>query len=267
MRERLQEAHAAIERTNRELETRVAQRTARLGEALRQTISAQEDERSRLARELHDETAQTLAALSIALDRAREGLSADPGDPGAAREQIGEAKAIAARLLAETRRLILGLRPAILDDLGLVPALRWQSEVALGERGVQVTVGENLGKRRLPAHVEVALFRIIQEALTNVGRHAQAGHVDVQLEEHDGTLSIAVSDDGQGFDAERILGSNGRATSVGLIGMRERVALLGGHMSIDSSPGRGTKLLVVVPLVGFPLTRSSRDAAGAAGAT
>ncbi len=263
MRGRLQEAHEAIERTNRELETRVAQRTARLGEALRQTISAQEDERSRLARELHDETAQTLAALSIALDRAREGLS---GDPGAAREHIGEAKAISARLLAETRRLILGLRPAILDDLGLVAALRWQSEVALGERGVEVTIGENLGTRRLPPHVEVALFRIVQEALTNVGRHAQARHVDVQLEDREGTLRITVADDGQGFDAERILGSNGRATSVGLIGMRERVALLGGRLSVDSSPGRGTRLLVEVPLAGLPLA-DSRDAPGAAGTT
>lgn len=249
MRARLREAQEAIERTNRELESRVAQRTAQLGEVLRQTISAQEDERSRLARELHDETAQTLAALSIALDRARESLL---GQPLAARERIEEAKGISTRVLAETRRLILNLRPAILDDLGLVPAVRWQTEVALGEEGVEVSIRENLDGRRLPPHIEVALFRIVQEALTNVGRHSNARHVDVALEVHDAEIGVIVSDDGKGFDAERVLGSNGRGVSVGLIGMRERVALLGGRLSVESGPGRGTRIVVEVPLPGLP---------------
>jgi signal transduction histidine kinase len=262
MRDRLREAHEGIERTNRELESRVAQRTARLGEALRQTISAQEDERARLARELHDETAQTLGALSIALDRAREELS---GEGGPAAGHIVEAEAIATRLLAEIRQLILGLRPAILDDLGLVPALRLQSEVALGESGVQVSIAENLGSRRLPAPIEVSLFRIVQEALTNVGRHAQAHNVDVELREHDGAVSVTVADDGRGFDPAQFLDARGRPTSVGLIGMQERVALLGGRLSIDSGPGRGTSVLVEVPLTGAPLAEPPPDAPGGPG--
>ena len=245
MRQRLRAAYEAVEKTNRDLEVRVGERTERLGQVLQQTISAQEDERRRLARELHDETAQTIAALSIALDRARDSLSG--AGPGAA-SQIGQAKELASRLLAETRRLILGLRPTVLDDLGLWPAIRWYAETYLGDRWIDVNLETAVPAQRLPAHIEVALFRIIQEALANVAKHAHAGHVDVRLAQYEGRVTVTVRDDGTGFDVARALGRSGPVESVGLLGMQERVRLLGGHLEIGSEAGVGTLVRVEVPL-------------------
>jgi signal transduction histidine kinase len=245
MRQHLGAARAAAEATNRALESRVAERTARLGDVLRKTISAQEDVRHRLARELHDETAQTLAALSIMLDRARDSLD-DGSSPAAA--HVREAKVVATRLLDETRRLILGLRPSVLDDLGLVPAVRWQCETTLGDRGLEATVDDRLGATRLPSHVEVALFRIVQEAVTNVARHADARNVEIKLLRDDETVTVTVVDDGKGFEVERAAGMAGHYDSVGLSGMEERVALLNGSMQVRSAPGAGTTVEVKVPL-------------------
>jgi len=244
MRLRLGAAHEAVERTNRELEVRVNERTERLGQLLRQTISAQEDERRRLARELHDETAQTIAALSIALDRARDGL--DGAGPEAV-AQIGQARELSARLLTETRRLILGLRPTVLDDMGLVPAIRWYAESCLGDKGVEVRVEEDGPRERLPTHLDVALFRIVQEALTNVAKHAQASHVDVRLAHDQRNITVTVTDDGRGFDVPQALGQVGPTQSVGLLGMQERVRLLGGRLDIRSHDGGGTIVRVEVP--------------------
>jgi signal transduction histidine kinase len=246
MRQRLQAAYGAIEQTNRELEGRVAERTARLGQLLRQTINAQEDERRRLARELHDETAQTLAALSIALDRARDELG---GGPAAATRRIREAREIAGRLLADTRRMILGLRPAVLDDMGLLAAIRWYSESYLSDRGVEVVIEADQPLARLPSHLEVALFRIVQEAITNVAKHADARHVRIHLGVQGGTMTVSVSDDGRGFDLERALGQTGPGNeSVGLLGMQERVRLLNGHLAIRSERGAGTTVTMEAPV-------------------
>ena len=245
MRRRLRAAYEAVEQTNMELEIRVNERTERLGQVLRQTISAQEDERRRLARELHDETAQTIAALSIALDRARDGLSGADTETVA---QIGEAKELSARLLAETRRLILGLRPTVLDDMGLQPAIRWYGESYLGDKGIEVSVEATGPTRRLPAHVEVALFRIVQEAMANVAKHSQATHVEVRLIDEDRRMTVTVADDGSGFDVAHALSQAGPTESVGLLGMQERVRLLGGRLEIRSRRRGGTLVRVEVPL-------------------
>ena len=247
MRQHLRAAHDSVEQTNKELEIRVSERTERLGQVLRQTISAQEDERRRLARELHDETAQTIAALSVALDRARDGIA--EARPEAV-SQIGHAKELSSRLLAETRRLILGLRPTVLDDMGLLPAIRWYAESYLGDKGIKVRVDAALPVQRLPAHIEVALFRIVQEALANVAKHSQAGHVDVRLALEDGEIAITVADDGRGFDVGHALGRTGPIESVGLLGMQERARLLGGRLEIHSPDGGGTVVRVQVPLTG-----------------
>lgn len=245
MRQRLGAAYEAVEQTNRDLEVRVSERTERLGQVLRQTISAQEDERRRLARELHDETAQTIAALSIALDRARDGV--DGADPQAV-AHIGKAKELSARLLAETRRLILGLRPTVLDDMGLLPAIRWYCDSYLGDQGIGVAIEASMPTKRLPAHVQVALFRIVQEALANVARHSHASQVDVRLSHDERMIGVAVSDNGVGFDVAQALGKGGPAGSVGLLGMQERVRLLGGRLDVQSHPGGGTTVRVDVPL-------------------
>lgn len=251
MRRRLQSALETVERTNRDLESRVADRTARLDRVLRMTISAQEEERYRLARELHDETAQALAALAIALDRARDALTARAVTPEA-RERLLEARAIAERLLEETRRLILGLRPTVLDDLGLVPAIRWLCETSLAEQGIGTSIEADHVGARLPSHVEVALFRVVQEAVTNVARHAQARHVRIDFRVAGGIARVAVIDDGSGFDVMRALSPTGGAQSVGLVGMQERARLLDGLLEIRSSEGGGTQILAEVPIGAEP---------------
>jgi len=244
MRLRLREAHVELERTNRELEHRVAERTARLGQVLRKIISAQEDERHALARELHDETAQTLAALSIALDRARDDLS---DGPATALEQIQSAKSIATRLLNETRRLILGLRPSVLDDLGLGPAIVWYAESTLASQGLGLEL-DLKPTERLPPHLEVSLFRIAQEAINNVAKHARAGSARIELRVDRGWAILSVEDDGVGFSAAETLARAAHAGSVGLAGMQERAALLGGRLEIDSRPGEGSRIVVTAPL-------------------
>jgi len=254
MRERIREALGRVESANQRLEERVAQRTLELEEAnralrerealrsdlLSKVITAQEDERRRVARELHDETTQNLAALILGLGRAAGDLQAGR------RPALEEAKALATRALDEVHRLILDLRPAVLDDLGLLPAIRWYGERTLQARGVAVRYefGE-LG--RLTPELETALFRICQEAMGNVARHAQATQVLVEVEAEGGTIHLAVEDDGRGFERGAGAGSGDRL-HWGLVGIGERAALLGGRASVDSAPGAGTRIDVRVPL-------------------
>ncbi|MBI2940674.1 MAG: sensor histidine kinase [Chloroflexi bacterium] len=257
MRRQLSAAYRQLAQANGELEAQVRERTARLAELLREIISAQEEERYRLARELHDETAQTLGALLIALDRARDAL---PGGFSTSGEQIAEAKAIATRLLEETRRLILALRPLVLDDLGLAPAIRWYAETHLQDEGVATIVKIDQPGDRLPRHIEVSLFRVIQEAVNNIAKHADARHAWIRLVFRDALARVEVSDDGRGFDAERVIGSGAAVGSVGLLGMQERVRLLEGRLQIASRLGEGTTLTAEIPLPveGCTCTRPSR---------
>jgi signal transduction histidine kinase len=246
MRRQLRAAYQQLESTNHVLESQVRERTARLGELLEKLISAQEDERARLARELHDETAQTLGALSIALDRARDELA---GAHPRSAEQLAEARAIAVRLLEETRRLILDLRPMALDDLGLGPAIRWYTETHLEEQGVATSLEFRGLSRRLPGHVEVTLFRVIQEAVNNITKHAHATEARIRLHVRRGRTTVLIADNGQGFDPSALLGLTVPVRSVGLVGMQERVRLLNGQLRIRSRPGQGTTLAVEIPLL------------------
>ena len=242
MRRQLRDAYQQVSDANERLELQVAERTARLTDLLGKVISAQEEERRRLARELHDETAQTIGALAIALDRARHGI----GDASPeARGQLQEAQGIVKRLLEETRRLILDLRPMALEDLGLVPAIRWYAESHLQEEGVTTTIELERPAVRLAPHLEVALFRIAQEAINNIAKHAEAERATIRLDFSDTAVRIAVSDDGRGFDVDRALASAG---SIGLIGLQERTRLLNGRMDVRSEVGRGTQLTVEVPI-------------------
>jgi len=243
MRLHLRTAREELERTNRELERRVSERTARLGQVLRKVISAQEDERHALARELHDETAQTLAAISIALDRARDEM--DSGSETAL-GQIRAAKEIASRLLDDTRRLILGLRPSVLDDMGLGAAISWFADSTLTPLGVEVDLDLQPGQR-LPSHLETSLFRVAQEAVNNVAKHAGASRARIELRSGEGWTTMVVEDDGRGFAVDDALARAPGAGSVGLAGMQERVALLGGRIAIESRRGRGTRVEVTVP--------------------
>jgi len=207
-------------------------------DALRRVVEAQELERTRLARELHDETGQALTSVLLALKSI---------EAAASREELNTALVHARELVVQAtrdvRRLAVELRPSALDDFGLVPAL----ERLLGgfgeSSGIMTDLESGLGDERLPGEVETTLYRIVQEALTNVGKHAKAKRVSIVLTRRGGEVSAVIDDDGCGFDPKA--GGGG----LGLVGMRERVALVGGRMTIESREGAGTTIHVEVPLL------------------
>lgn len=204
-------------------------------------ISAQEEERKRIARELHDETAQSLTSLLVRL-RIVERASSLEG----MRASIAEIRELAARTLDEVRNLAVELRPSALDDLGLVPALRWYTKQYAERRGVAVSFDATVLTDRLPSQVELVFYRVIQEALTNVAKHAEARNVTVRLERTGDFVLASVEDDGRGFDVDSVLRS--RERGLGLFGMQERLTLVGGDFRIESEPGRGTRIVAKVPL-------------------
>ncbi|HVA21607.1 MAG TPA: sensor histidine kinase [Candidatus Micrarchaeia archaeon] len=206
-------------------------------------LEAQERERERIARELHDETSQALTRQIIGLDLLRQRTDL----PGDARSQIGGLREGAERTLAEVHRLARDLRPTVLDDLGLVPALRSiASDAGRVRSAPRIVVEAHAGAARFSAAVETACYRIVQEALTNAARHSGAETVTVRLE-HDAAarrVTVEVVDDGRGgVDPVRAPGGG-----LGLFGMRERAELLGGSFTIVSQPGVGTRLLATIPL-------------------
>ncbi len=237
-----------------ELEARVEQRTHALADAnaklskreaergalLHKIITTQEEERRRIARELHDETSQTLTALMIRLEMA---LSTLPH--GDARTIVEDIKTLAMRTLDEVHRLVVALRPAVLDDLGLLPAIRWSAERILGPQGISVRY-EFDPEHRLAPELEASLFRVAQEAIANIARHAGAESVLIQVSSADDRVRLEVEDDGCGFDLEEVRRRVGREP-FGLIAMQERVTLLDGTLSIESAVGKGTRIVAEVP--------------------
>lgn len=244
MRRQLKRSKDDLEQAKLQAERKVEERTQRLHETLGKVINAQEEERRRLARELHDEQSQALGALAVSLDRLSRLLKPSTSEVTG---EIEQARDMARSLLRETRRLIYDLRPSVLDDMGLEAAIRWSAETHLERHGVQVSIRSLLAPGRLPAPVETSLFRVAQEAIVNIERHAQAQHAGIVLEQRDASLRMEVSDDGRGFGPNAI--GNGLETpGVGLEGMRERVRLIGGTIEIVSASGKGTQIKVEVPL-------------------
>ena len=209
-----------------------SERVAR--DSLRRVVEAQEQERRRLALELHDETGQALTSVLLGL----RGV-----DPGGSPEQLEGVRALVVETLKNVRRLAVELRPSALDDFGLVPALERLAEGFAERSGIRVDLEARLGDERLPAAVETAFYRIVQESLTNVARHSGATRVDVLLARAPASATLVVEDDGQGFDPERATDS-----TLGLVGMRERAGLLHGRFTIESRPGQGTTVALEVPL-------------------
>jgi len=235
---------AAIE----SMRTRLQEHAGRLRALTKQAITAQEEERKRIARNLHDDTGQALSTLIIALERLETGL---PPAASELRPRLKAARELATRTLEDLRKLVYGLRPSMLDDLGLVPAIRWLARASLEESGAQLTFEAFDETTRLPAEVETAVFRIAQEAIHNVVRHAQAGRVTVCLGLDRSAVVLRVEDDGRGFDVGRTSGAAVRDGRLGLLGIQERVQLLGGDLMVDSQPGGGTRLQARVPLSGM----------------
>ncbi|HUY98976.1 MAG TPA: histidine kinase [Thermomicrobiaceae bacterium] len=224
----------------------VTERRARqrgLEDYARQIVQAQEDERKRIARELHDGSLQSIVMLCRQLDT----LEMRAGElPGSVEERLEEARELAESVAAELRRFSRDLRPSILDDLGLVPACRW----LVGELGrrahLRAQVRVEGDERRLPAEVELGLFRIMQEALRNVERHSAATSASLTLSFREMGVRVVVEDDGVGFPSDALL-APGVSGQLGLLGMRERARLLGATVRVASTPGSGTRVDVAVP--------------------
>lgn len=207
-----------------------------LGRLLRKVIAAQEEERKRLARELHDETLQQLTALGMQLD-----LMPAPRRPAEARRLVD-------RMIDDLHRVIYDLRPSILDDLGLLPAIHWYAE-RLAARGVAVQFEFPEAPPDLTPEARITVYRVVQEALSNIERHAKAETVLVACNVSANELTIEIEDDGTGFDPEEMRQPRENGQGLGLLGMRERLSLLGGTCSVESQPGQGTRVLIRLPLV------------------
>jgi signal transduction histidine kinase len=233
----------ALERAR--LYRQLAERERQLQDLVGRLLVAQEEERRRVAYEVHD----GLAAVAASAHQHLQAF-ARHHRPRAlrAREEFDQALELAQRTVRETRRVVANLRPTTLDDFGLAAALRLQVE-ELRAQGWHVTYRETLGPERLPPLVETALFRVAQEALTNVRKHAQTTRVRVGLERAEREVRLVVKDAGHGFRPEALMPGTGAGERVGLPGMRERVAMLGGRCLVESHPGAGTRVSVAVPLV------------------
>ena len=229
---RLAESLATRAATAVELSQRVSR------DAVRRVVEAQELERTRLARELHDETGQALTSILLGLKSLDDRAVGDDD-----RVAVGELRELVVSTLQNVRRLAVELRPAALDDFGLVPAIERLRDVVEEQGGISVDVQSNLGDQRLPSDTETALYRIVQEAFTNVLKHAAASRVSVRLHRSGTGVTLVFHDDGRGFDPTGV-----RDGTLGLVGMRERVALLGGRLTIESSEDAGTMLKAEVPL-------------------
>ena len=209
---------------------------------LARAISAQEEERQRVARELHDETGQALTAILVGLRNVEAAAAGTAAQPIAA-----DLRRLVAETLRDVGRIARGLRPSTLDDLGLIAALQRYGEELGDSRGLVVDISGN-GRERFPHAVETTLYRIIQEALTNVASHAHGSGAWVTIQPRNGAVQAVIRDDGIGFDLDVALSSNARRQPLGLIGMQERASLLGGSVVIDSCPGAGTTITVTLPL-------------------
>jgi signal transduction histidine kinase len=212
---------------------------------LEKLISAQEEERRRIARELHDEASQSLAALAVNLEDIADVL---PEEYKETKQRLDVLKERVVTTLSGIRSLALQLRPSALDDLGLIPAIDWYAKDLLNKRGLDTQVRIVGQKAKLPSYTETILFRIVQESLTNVVRHAEATRVSVELRFSPSEVALKVEDNGKGFDVSSAMEQEGLRQNLGIHGMMERAALLGGILAVQSRSGQGTVVTVTIPL-------------------
>ena len=239
------EALQAKEQENRQLYAELQRKEIARGRLLEKLITAQEEERKRIARELHDQLGQALSAMTLRMDAAENALSSQPDR---SKERLADAKSLARRAFEQTYQMMLDLRPITLDDLGLVAAIRSYAQEQLEARGVALEFAVQGTGRRIAPQLEITLFRIAQEAINNIALHAQARHVHVAFEFSGSHVQVAIEDDGCGFDLATVSESEDKGRGLGLLGMRERAEFAEGVCLIDSHPERGTRVLVTIPL-------------------
>jgi len=228
-----------LEKESAEYQKATKQAEDRLRHLSQQLVSSQEQERKSLSRELHDEIGQLLTALRMELGNVERGQAASGAgiDP-----HLDQAKKLAESTLKTTRDIAMGLRPAMLDLLGLGPALEWQTREFTRRYNTPIQLNVDGDLRDLPDTHRTYLYRIVQEGLTNCARHAKAKNIRVSLKDTAGQIAVTVEDDGVGFKQQ-----DGVAYGLGLLGMAERVRELSGKIDIHSAPGQGTKIEVTLP--------------------
>ena len=239
----------AIAVENAILHQEVRQQDESRGELLQEIFSIQEEERRRIARELHDETSQNLASLAASLEATLTMLP-DNEESLRIKARLAELQALSLNSLDGIHKLIYELRPTLLDDLGLVAAVRWLADNNLRSMGIRVTTRVFGKEKRLSSRLEATIFRVIQEAIGNIARHARAMNAGISLHFRKGSIKIRITDDGRGFDVEEAIGSKDRPRGLGLIGMKERVELVNGVLKIRSRPeveGTETEIDIEVP--------------------
>jgi signal transduction histidine kinase len=238
---------------NEELELRVDEQTSALRQQqaqtqklLQRTIKAQEDERARLSLELHDEIGQVLTAVELSLERLQKVL---PGDNTLIHERLERSRALTERAVTDLRRMISALRPSVLDDLGLIPALNWMSENTLRPLGITTKLENQLPSERLPGEIEITLFRIVQEVMNNVSRHSKADLLSIRLYQENGNVVVLLQDNGKGFELPRKRPRQNAGRGLGLANMQERASLVGGTIDIESTLNSGTTILITIPII------------------
>ena len=209
----------------------------------RRLLTAQEEERKRISRELHDVIAQSLASINVRLAGLKTLSATNTKDLN---KNIAQTQKLIGKSVDIVHRFARDLRPAVLDDLGLIPALQSHAKVFAKQNGIPVVLNAYAGVEKLDIITRTALYRVAQESLTNVARHAQASRVEVDIQEHPKTVRMMIQDNGKGFSMENTLMAR-RSKRLGLLGMRERVEMVDGTFSIRSSPGEGTCIQVDLP--------------------
>jgi signal transduction histidine kinase len=262
MRLKLVESMERIMKHAQELETRVRERTLQINASrqrgeilLEKVISSQEDERKRIARELHDDTLQELSAALMKIDMCK----LNPHD--ITLTKVDNIRGIIGQALDGVVGIIQNLRPTLLDDLGLVPAIKSLLDLHLGEKGINYFLNTSgVADLRFRPETEITLFRIIQEAVANTARHANAENFFILLKIDNSTVYVDMEDDGEGFDLNSLYTGGNRdpkdMRGFGLLGIRERVTLIGGKIEVCSMPGMGTRIDIRIPLTGTEMTRA-----------
>jgi signal transduction histidine kinase len=257
-----QQAQESLRQMHDELELRVQERTIalvdsneRLRELSHRLMNVQETERRQIAHDLHDEIGQSLTAMKLGLKEMENALKFGP-----TASLLADSLSILDGVIRQVRSLALDLRPSLLDEIGLVPALKWYLKRQEERAGWEIEYSANIADSHLSQEVEIACFRIVQEALTNIVRHAEATHVRVTLAQQGGCLVLSIEDNGKGFNIEQAKNRARSGTSIGLLGMEERARWVGGELTITSSPKTGTRFMARLPLVEVtPLLMASEE--------
>ena len=238
-------AQLALAVENARLYEEVQQHELEQSRLLAHIIRAQEEERKRVARELHDETNQALTILALDIDNLMEKLESDP-DHG--RAIVKRLKMGVGHVIDNVQRVILDLRPGPLDDLGLIPALRWYATIRLEAAGIKVHFDVTGFQEQLSDEQEIALFRVIQEALNNIVQYSGASNVYLSIHFLGSKIIARIEDDGAGFNVDETLTCTDGRRGLGLLGMRERLVLIGGQLEVQSAPHKGTQIRIYIPL-------------------